>query len=337
MFQSARLKLTAWYVLIIMLISIGFSGAVYRSMTFELERAARMPPPPPPPFSDIHHPAPPPPRIDPVVIEETKKRILFALFVINLLILGSAGGGGYFLAGRTLKPIKEMVDEQNRFITDASHELRTPLTALKTSTEVALRDINLTPEEAKELLRDNLEEINNLQALSDSLLHLAQFERVDSSFHFSQISLNEAILKAKGEVKMLAKKKGITIKIPDTDYTLEADKNSIVELLVILLDNAIKYSPNNSEITILSGKIDPFIVIDVKDQGIGVDRSEIPRIFDRFYRAVKSRSKSMASGYGLGLSIAKKIVDAHNGSITVESAPGKGTTFTIRIPARKSR
>src|SRR4030043_698933 len=322
-----------------MLISIGFSVTVYKSLTFELERAARMPPSPPPPTGDIHHAPriPPPPRIDPAVVEEMKKRIMFGLFVINLLILGSAGGGGYFLAGRTLKPIKEMFDEQNRFITDASHELRTPLTALKTSTEVALRDFNFTPEEAKELLRDNLEEINNLQSLSDGLLRLAQFEKVDSGFHFSQISLNEAILKAQGEVKVLVKEKGIAIKVPDSDYTLEADRNSIVELIVVMLDNAIKYSPNNSEIAILSRKSDPFIVIDVKDQGIGVDSDDIPRIFDRFYRAVESRSKSMASGYGLGLSIAKKIVDAHNGSISVDSVDVKCASFAIIYPARKHR
>src|SRR4030042_3060689 len=171
MFQSARLKLTAWYVLIIMLISIGFSVTVYKSLRFELERAARMPPSPPPPTGDIHHAPriPPPPRIDPAVVEEMEKRIMFGIFVINLLILGSAGGGGYFLAGKTLKPIKEMFDQQNRFIADASHELRTPLTALKSEIEVGLRDKKLNLVQVKKLLKSNLEEVNNLQVLSDDL------------------------------------------------------------------------------------------------------------------------------------------------------------------------
>lgn len=358
MFQSARIKLTAWYLLLIMLVSISFSAAVYRTLTFELKRAAGRPrqlqtgdlprglPPGRPDFRD--YPAGPvrpdrqrdyrgplfPPRLDPAFVEETQKRISYALIVINLLIFGGAGGGAYFLAGRTLKPIKEMMDEQNRFIADASHELRTPITAMKTSAEVGLRDPHLSLAEAKALIKDNLEEINNLQFLSDSLLRLAEFERADRNMVFSKISLPEVLHEAQSKVSHTAKEKGITITTENAEISMYADKNSIVELLVIMLDNAIKYSPNKSEIIISSRRNENFVRIDIRDQGIGIDSRDFPHIFDRFYRADTARTKRTTAGYGLGLSIAKKIIDAHHGLISVKSVPGKGSSFTIKLPAK---
>jgi two-component system sensor histidine kinase ResE len=103
-----------------------------------------------------------------------------------------------------------------------------------------------------------------------------------------------------------------------------------------LFDNSIKYSPKKSVITVFFGKGEKFILIDVKDQGIGIDGMDLAHIFDRFYRSDKSRTKTTVPGYGLGLSIAKKIVEAHNGSITVRSVPGKGSTFIVKLPILKS-
>lgn len=336
MFREARLKLTAWYLLIIMLISIAFSIAIFQSLTSELDRiervqrqrqqAAQNLPKPPSPFL----------RLDPEVLEESKQRIRLILIAINLIILGFSGLAGYFLAGRTLKPIKEMVDEQNRFIADSSHELRTPLTALKTETEVGLRDKNLTLTSAKNLLKDNLDEINSLQTLSDELLRLIQFEKGNGSPSLSQIKLSEVFLEAKRKVSPLARAKNIELKIPEVRYSLKAEKNSLVELLVILLDNAIKYSQKGKSVEVIAEKPDSRLVIKVKDQGQGIDPKDIPHVFDRFYRVDKSRAKASAPGYGLGLSIAKKIVELHGGSIKVESALRKGSTFIINLPTKHS-
>lgn len=344
MFHSTRIKLTAWYFLIIMLISISFSAAIYRVLTSELDRVERMQ------KLRIEHRLPERFRIippqnddlsrslywDPEVIEETKKRIKIILIAINLAILGISTGAGYFLAGRTLRPIKDMVEEQSRFISDASHELRTPLTSLKSEIEVNLRDKHLTLSDAKKLLESNLEEVNSLQVLSDGLIKLTQYQKMKNGLSVESLSSTAIAFESIKKIAGLAKKKNISIVNDAKDYPFEGNRQTLVELLVIFLDNAIKYSPKATKINISSEKIDGNIFIHIKDQGIGVDKRDIPHLFDRFYRADKSRTKSNVSGYGLGLSIAKQIVDRHKGSVTVKSKVGEGSTFTVQIPEKHS-
>jgi signal transduction histidine kinase len=133
-------------------------------------------------------------------------------------------------------------------------------------------------------------------------------------------------------VHKAAKQKDISIKNEMTDQFVKGNEISLVRLFVILLDNAIKYSPEKSAVTITEKKTDGYIKVRVTDQGIGIDEKDIPKVFHRFYRSNSARSKTQASGYGLGLSIAKKIVDNHDGSIKVESEKDKGTTFIVTLP-----
>ena len=114
----------------------------------------------------------------------------------------------------------------------------------------------------------------------------------------------------------------------------EGNRQTLVELLVILLDNAIKYSPAQSEINLKTVKIDGKLFIHVSDQGIGIDEKDLPHLFDRFYRSDRSRTKTEVSGYGLGLAIAKEIVDRHKGNLKVESHPGQGATITVELPSK---
>ena len=324
MFQSARLKLTAWYLLIIMVVSITFSLVIYRVLVNELvrfERAAR--------FRMER-------RINPEIIEEIKQRIALRLFLVDSLILVFSGGLGYFLAGKTLKPISEMVEEQNRFISDASHEFRTPLTSLKSSLEVHLRDKNLSLKDAKALIKDNIEEVNKLQSLSDSLLELAQFQKPGNHLSFESLSLKDIVSLSVRKVSPMAKKKQINIISEVSNIKIEGVKQSLIDLLIILLDNAIKYTPSRQTVNISAEKTDGTVLLSVKDQGIGIDKKDLPFIFDRFYRSDKGRSKSEISGYGLGLSIAQKIVKLHNGSISAESKPGSGSVFRVKLPIRHS-
>lgn len=342
MFQKARIKLTAWYLLIIILISISFSMAMYRALTSELdrvERAQRL---------RIERGLPerfgiPPPldgndefrrflSLDPDLIAETKNRLAISLVIINFVIFATSAGAGYFLAGRTLKPIKEMMEEQNRFVSDASHELRTPLTSLKSGIEVNLRDKKLTLNQAKMLLESNLEEVNSLQVLSDALIKLNQYQRGDNGFTISEMSLSTIIGEAIKKVSNLAKNKKITIENKTSDFLIKGDKKALTEVFVIFLDNAIKYSPKNTKVNLSSEKTDGHILIYITDQGMGISEKDIPHLFDRFYRADKSRTKSNVSGYGLGLSIAKQIINKHHGAIKVKSKLDKGTTFTVRLP-----
>ncbi len=345
MFRSARIKLTAWYLLIIMLVSISFSAAIYRVMSLEFDRVERMQrnrierrlPGPGQVFPDQERLNPSSFFLDPELMVEAKKRLRLILILINTGILGLSTALGYFLAGKTLQPIKEMVEEQNRFITDASHELRTPLTSLKTEIEVNLRDKNLTLAEAKKLLKSNLEEVDNLQALSDGLIKLTQYQDDHNGLVFTQVSLGSVFSEAIKKVDSLAKKKKIEIVNQVSDFKIQGDRQMLVELLVIFLDNAIKYSQPQTKISLASKKTNNHILLKITDQGIGIKESDLPHLFERFYQADKARTKLETSGYGLGLSIAKQIVEKHHGSIKVKSQVGKGTTFIIQLPVNQPR
>ncbi len=343
MFHSARLKLTAWYLLIIMIVSFFFSFLIYRALVTEVERFEKkqifkfekrleeFPEFIDPRKGDrirIISPAP-------ELIEETKQRVLLILVVINATILILAGGLAYLLSGHTLHPIQEMVDEQNRFISDASHELKTPLTSLKTAFEVYLRGKSQTLQESKEIIQESLEEVNKLQALSESLLNLAQYEIPNGHSHFKKVKISEVIVEAIHKIKKVAEQKDISIFKTIEDVEVRGNKESLVNLLIILLDNAIKYSKNRTAVQITSEKKDSSVSIAVTDEGIGIKESDQQHIFDRFYRADTSRSKVQAPGYGLGLPIAKKIIELHGGTITVKSRLGEGTSVTITFPFNK--
>lgn len=335
MFTQARIKLTAWYLCIIMLISVMFSVAIYRNLTSELERG----------FNRIsqrylqeYGPIPSqlrPEILEPSYLQSSEDRIKLELIYVNLFILVVSGIGGYILAGITLSPIKKMIDEQNRFITDASHELRTPITSLKSEIEVYLRGKNHNEKESKQLAKSNLEEVNNLQTLSDSLLELAQYQKSPSQQAFTSVSLLNIVEKAEKKLQNIAKQKNIMIYVKMVNLKVMGDEESLTQLFGILLDNAIKYSPQNTKVTINAVKIDGFVKITIKDEGMGITEKDIPQIFDRFYRADNSRTKQDVAGYGLGLSIAKKIIADHKGSIRVSSTLNKGTTFTLELPAFK--
>lgn len=336
MFEKTRLKLTAWYLLIIMTISLAFSAFIYVEANREFDRILRVQ------RFRIEHPVEfrtgqyvvqnLPEPFDPDVMNEAKLRVLIGLIEVNLVILILSSLAGYFLAGRTLKPIKEMLEDQNRFVTDASHELRTPLTALRAEIEVGLRNKNMSINDAKKLLESNLEETVALQVLSDNLLELSKNR--EEKLQTEHVSLSKTVDQALKTVKKLAQNKKITIENKVTELATNGFSEKLSQVFVILLDNAIKYSNAKSKIEIGSKKERDKILISVTDHGIGIDEADIPHVFDRFYRANKSRSKKGAGGYGLGLSIAKKIIENYDGSIFVKSIPDHETVFTVSLPLR---
>lgn len=344
MFNQARLKLTIWYLLIIMVISLSFSGAIYKVVFSELDRVEKMQKhriergeslrlrispqtadPNRPPFI----------LFDPDLVSETKNRFVISLAIINVFILMVSAIVGYFLAGRTLHPIKVMLEEQNRFLADASHELRTPLTSLKSEIEVNLRDKNFNFQNARLLLQSNLEEVNHLQILSDNLLKLTQYQKGNLALPLAEISLPEISKEAVKKINGLAKDKNIIIHNQVTDCALTGNKTTLVEMLVIFLDNAIKYSSKNTAVMLSIKKTDGKIIIYIKDEGQGIEEKDLPRLFDRFYRADKSRAKSETNGYGLGLSIAKEIIERHQGSVLIKSKIKEGTTVEVTLPIKQ--
>lgn len=339
-FKSARLKLTALYLMIIMLITVAFSVGVYSILSREVERFARAQRNRletrlpagfiiPRPALDYDQLGRLPMVADPDLVDDAKRRILTTLIFVDTAILVCAGLLGYLLAGQTLAPIKNMVDEQNRFISDASHEFKTPLTALKSSFEVFLRDKNAGLKEAKELIKDGVKDVDNLTVLATSLLELAQVEKRNRPTGFKTVKLDEVVGKAVATIKPLAQRNQIKINYQGVSLQILGNKERLIQLFTILLDNAVKYSNENGVVAVSTHQEDGQAIVEVLDTGIGISAVDLPHIFERFYRADASRSKNSVVGYGLGLAIAKSIVEEHKGLITATSEVGKGTVFKV--------
>lgn len=256
-------------------------------------------------------------------------QMVLSLVYINIVILIAGGLGSYFLARRTLRPIAEAHEAQSRFTSDASHELRTPLAAMKAELEVYLRDSNLTLEEAKELLGSNLEEVDKLIRLSEMLLHLSRLDH--DKLEVAPVDLVKVLNETKKRYP--ADSKRITITSRKKAVTM-ANEAAIAELMGILIDNALKYSPENSKVSIRLFEHHGTIAFEIKNGGEPIPEDKLARLFERFYRGDNSRTNSAKNGYGLGLSIAKKIIEIHHGDITV-SSDETATTFTFFLPIVK--
>ncbi|MDB5162425.1 MAG: hypothetical protein JWO54_434 [Candidatus Saccharibacteria bacterium] len=334
MFQSATLKLTAWYLAILMTISLTFSVVIYqlnfREISFRLENLQHslmesgISILPDSTQSQIFSYGP----NSPLTIQSNQAagQMTLSLFYINIVIFVAGGLGSYFLARRTLRPIEESHEAQSRFTSDASHELRTPLAAMKAELEVSLRDSHLSQQESRELLESNLEEVNKLIQLTQMLLQLSRLDHDKlerTSVDVVQL-LNEKLSLYKADKKrfdIVARKKAV----------INANEPAISELIGILIENALKYSPKGSKINIRIFMKRLMVGFEIRNSGTPIPEDKLPKLFDRFYRADTSRTNSSENGYGLGLSIAKKIVDIHHGDLQVSSNE-EGTTFTFCLP-----
>jgi two-component system, OmpR family, sensor histidine kinase CiaH len=344
MFQSARIKLAAWYLLVMAVVVIFFSGIIYFTLSQDLERGfhgtgagmvlkLRGPASSLPPHSNFFD-LPAETREEVVDyfnqnLKIAKSNILRRIIFIDVIILSFSAVLGYFLAGKTLAPIEEAMIKQKRFVADASHELRTPLTALKTGTEVVLRDKKLTTLKAKKALQDNLEEIDGLSSLINRLLLLTRYQENGQTLKKTTFSLKELIGSISKKAAPLAKKKKISLKLKLASGKIRADREALGEALLVFLDNAVKYTLAGGDVLVENKKVGNNWQILIKDTGIGIAQKDLPHIFERFWRADQARKKETQDGYGLGLSLAKEIIDLHQGKIGVESRVGKGTTFTI--------
>lgn len=323
-------RLAGTYLIIIMVMSIGFSIVFYNVSARELDRRPRG-------FDTTRLSAPPVAGVTGATTtfedyltqraEESRNALLLNLMLVNLVALIVGGLLSYLLAERTLHPIEENMEAQSQFVSDTSHELRTPLTALRTSNEVALRNKNLKLADAKKVITDNVEDITRLQDLANSMLGLLKDD--DKASFQSVVSLQTVTSNAMNMVVNQALAKDIAVEDGVADISVKGNQQSFAQLVTILLDNAIKYSPKGSKIHLSTEKRGRSVLYIVRDEGIGMDAETLANIFTRFYRAEKSRT---TAGYGLGLSIAKKIVTAHGGKITAASQPDHGTTFTISLP-----
>ena len=236
-----------------------------------------------------------------------------------------------------LARLESAFNEQQRFIADASHELRTPLAVLRGETEVALAK-RRTADEYQQSLSLIQEEAERLSRIVEDLFILAR-QPIDAPARLmrERVSLNETVKDCARAAQVLASRKGVRL-ITENDVPsiqLTGDKELITRMLLNLLDNAVKYTPAGGEISLALTRQNGNAEITVRDTGIGIAESDRQRIFDRFYRVDKARSRALG-GAGLGLSIVRWIVEVHGGEIYIDSSPGRGSTFTVDLPLKSA-
>ena len=229
-----------------------------------------------------------------------------------------------------LASLEEAYAAQQRFIADASHELRAPLTAVRANLELLDRHVDDLPgEERRAMIKAASKETDRMVRLVGDLLALARAD-AGQKLEMRPVELDHLLLEVYGEARLLAK--GVRVTVEDIDQVaLPADPDRLKQLILILVDNAVKYTPSGGEVTLSLRKDAATATLEVADSGIGISADDLPHIFERFYRADKARARD-AAGTGLGLPIAKWIVEQHGGDISVESSMGKGSIFTIRLP-----
>jgi heavy metal sensor kinase len=218
-----------------------------------------------------------------------------------------------------------------QFTADASHELRTPTALIRTTAELSLRR-DRDGAEYREALGQVLDEAKGMGVLIDSLMTLARMDSGAETLSFATVDLASVLREASSAGRPLADSKQIHFEpeIPAEAVLVNGDPHALRRLFLILIDNAVKYTPTNGRVSIALTTNDNGAVVQVRDTGIGISQEDLPFIFERFYRADKARSRE--TGTGLGLSIARWIVEAHHASVRAESVPGKGSTFVVRMP-----
>jgi len=251
---------------------------------------------------------------------------------INIAALTIGGVLSYWFASRTLKPLQDAHDAQTRFAADASHELRTPLANMQLENEIFLRQKQFSEDDARELIASNLEEIQRLEALSGNLLALTNYDQV--SLERQPVAVAKAVETAQKQLHKAASAKLVTVKTELETATISAHEPSLVQLLTIILDNALKYGPQGGTVRVTGAVHGTQYELHIADEGPGIPPADMPHIFDRLYRGDKARS-STVPGYGLGLALAKEIAEANHAELSVANDTKKGAVFTIMLDLLK--
>lgn len=324
------IRLTFIFLAIIMCMSLVFSGALYSSAASQLERQL-----PGNGFVDIDGLFEPSMRVQQYLannIRNGEREIITRLVILNVITFLIGLVVSFLLARQTLKPIEDSMLAQFQFVSDASHELKTPLTAIQTMNEVTLRKKKLTLREAKATIQSNIDDVKRMYRLTRMLLELAN---QDSTLETAPTSVHEIVSIA---LTNSATNAGIKqVSIDDRTKPLSVMANAVVagQALTAVIDNAIKYSGEGSEITLATKWRRNSVQIIVSDNGPGISKADLTRIFDRFYRSDPARSRKQYDGYGLGLALVKKIMTLHGGSVRATSEPGKGSSFILSFPVAK--
>lgn len=261
--------------------------------------------------------------------------------LLTLLLVGLGGLIAFFfislfLSGWALRPAEKAWEQQRQFVADASHELKTPLTVILANTGILLSHRHDTIEEQSKWIEHTREEANRMKKLVDDLLFLAKSDVSQTHTLQARLNLSDAVWGCLLTFEPVAYEQGVTVGSDiDPDIMFVGDEGQLKQLIVILLDNACKYAGKSGIVTLKLKRVQESIRLSVNNTGAPIVPEHLEHIFGRFYRSDSSRSRE-EGGYGLGLAIAKAIVENHKGNISVESSEKAGTTFTVNLPTKAS-
>lgn len=237
-----------------------------------------------------------------------------------------------YFANKAIHPIKEAFDKQTQFIADASHELKTPLAVISTNVDLVLSNNNATIESQSKWLNYIKSEVERMSKLTNDLLYLTKINYSDIKMIFTNFSLSETVENVILTMEAVIFENNINLEYDiDPSLTVTGNNEQIKQVVMILLDNALKYTNTKGKVNISLKKCHNKIILSVSNTGKGIPKENIDKIFDRFYCVDKSRSRG-SGGYGLGLAIAKAILEQHGGSISVSSTLNESTTFMVELP-----
>lgn len=341
LFESARLKLTAFYFGVLVVFCLILTFGVRAITSYELDRSSSAE------RGAVHHlfqqyytendntPALTYPG-DPGdqyfmntqqrQSDQTRDRLNRAFFFFDLSLLAAGAVVSYWYAGRTLRPIEEVHEQQKRFTSDASHELRTPLASMRLENEIFLRQKDFSDQEARDLIASNLEEVDRLEKLASNLLALNNYEHTHMTH--KPVVVSDFVGEAVKRVQRSRAAKKVKFVQEVQKARVDVNQESLVELIAILLDNAVKYGPKDGKVEVNGDLKDETYILRVRDHGPGISEQDLPHIFERMYRGDKARS-SKVSGHGIGLSLARQIAEANEATLEAGNAEGGGAVFTL--------
>ncbi len=334
-FRNARLKLTLWYILLtILLLSLASFAAINaEKRAFDRIQQALGNKTERPKLTELLEKR----------LSEFEGSFQKRLLILDLVLLIFGSFMSYFLSGLTLKPIERMIKDQEEFAADASHELRTPLSTIKMEIEAVKRVGNMPAETISKTFKSIEEEVLRMTNLVDGLLTSVRSESLVSRRFFENFDLIKLTSDCKTSFDSMAKDKDLDFKYGNLtqkqEVIMNGNRDGIKQAILVLIDNAIKYTPRGGSVTVSNSVTKKYVEIKVSDTGPGIKTSEKAMIFERYYRGSAHNETNRMKfgpeeikGTGLGLAIAKKIVESQEGRITVENGENGGSVFSIALP-----